>query len=151
MRAPLSVALVIVLSAFCVGDAQAVPVEPGSIAVSMTGFRSDRGRAMVALWRDARGFPGTPPADAPSRGVVIESGRASARFENVAAGNFAITVFHDEDGDTELKENLFGIPKEGIGFSRNVRPRFSAPRFDEARLELSPGTLKLVPIKMIYL
>jgi uncharacterized protein (DUF2141 family) len=151
LRALATVAFVVVLVAFRVGDALAVATPPGSIAVTITGFRSDRGRAFVALWRSAEGFPGTPPASAPSRTVVIEHGRAHARFDNVDAGVFAITVFHDEDGDTELKESFFGIPKEGIGFSRDVRPRFRAPRFEEARLELSSGTLKLVPIKMLYL
>lgn len=146
-----SVSFVVMLCSLCAGDARAVPVDPGSIAVTVTGFRSDRGTAMVALWRDARGFPGTPPADAPSRNVAISGGRASARFENVSPGSFAITVFHDEDGDTELRENFFGIPKEGIGFSRDVRPRFSAPRFEDAKLELSPGLMKRISIKMLYL
>jgi uncharacterized protein (DUF2141 family) len=117
----------------------------------MSGFRSDRGRAYVALWRSAQGFPGKPPRDAPNQDVRIVKGRASASFDDVAAGSFAITVFHDEDGDTELKESLFGIPKEGIGFSRDVKPRFRAPRFDEAKLELAPGASLQVNIKLLYL
>lgn len=106
---------------------------------------------MVALWRGEAGFPDLPPSSTLMRTVSIVRGRASARFEDVPAGVFAITVFHDEDGDTELKENIFGIPKEGLGFSRDVRPRFSAPHFDDAKLMLAPGAMKRVPIKMFYL
>ena len=148
MRAPPILALVVL---FCVGHAQAVPAQRGSIAITMTGFRSDRGTAMVALWRNAKEFPAKPPEDAPSRSVPITNGRANARFEGVIAGDFAITVFHDEDGDGELKESMFGIPKEGIGFSRDVRPRFRAPRFEDAKLELAPGTTKRISIRMLYL
>jgi len=130
---------------------QAHAAAPGVVTVKMSGFRSDRGTAFVALWKSERGFPGTPPPDAPSRVVPIEHGKAHARFEGVFPGSFAITVFHDEDGDTELRENFFGIPKEGIGFSRNVRPRFRAPRFGEAAIVLRPAEEHVVEIKMLYL
>jgi uncharacterized protein (DUF2141 family) len=124
---------------------------PGEINVDMAGFRSDRGRAYVALWRSAKHFPGTPPAGTATRVVVVLHGAARARFAAVEPGSFAITVFHDEDGDQELGENFLGIPNEGIGFSRNVRPRFRAPRYREAELVLQPSEHRTVEIEMLYL
>ncbi len=124
---------------------------PGEIIVRMTGFRNDHGKAYVALWRAPERFPGTPPAGSPTRLVKVEHHSAEARFNDVAPGSFAVTVFHDEDGDSELKENFLGIPKEGIGFSRNVRPRFRAPRYREAELLLEPGEHEVVTIQMQYL
>jgi uncharacterized protein (DUF2141 family) len=151
MRMPRALALAIVVSALCAHDARAVEGQVGSLAISMTGFRSDRGRAMVAVWRDAKDFPSAPAKEALTRSVTIRAGRASARFDDMSVGVFAVTVFHDEDGDEELKENLFGIPKEGVGFSRDVRPRFRAPRFEDAALQLAEGSVTRISIRMLYL
>jgi len=36
-----------------------------------------------------------------------------------------------------VDKNFLGIPKEGYGFSNNVKAIFSAPLFDEAKFELN--------------
>lgn len=138
------------LAAFCPQNASFAEA-PGEVIVQMSGFHSDRGKAFVALWRTADHFPGVPPPDTPARVVPIVGRTAEARFTDVPPGSFAITVFHDEDGDAQLKENIVGVPKEGIGFSRNVKPRFRAPRYREAELALEPGEHEQVAIRMLYL
>lgn len=57
------------------------------------------------------------------------------------AGTYAVTVFQDLDDDGKLKRNFIGIPKEPSGLSNNVRPRFGPPKFDDALVTVTPGTL----------
>ena len=123
----------------------------GQVHVRVTGFRSERGQVYVALWRSEKSFPGTPPKGSPTATLKIVKGVAETTFRNVAPGVFAISVFHDEDGDTELKKNFIGIPKEGIGISRDARGRFGPPAWEDAKLMLEPGELKQVKITMLYL
>ena len=57
-------------------------------------------------------------------------------FENVPNGIYAISVIHDENKNRELDKNFFGIPKEGYGFSNNIRPIFRGANFQESKFEL---------------
>jgi len=123
---------------------------PGQVEVKVSGFRSGRGQVFVALWRSDKSFPGTPPKGTPSASVKIVKGVATAGFRDVPPGVFAVSVFHDEDGDGELKTNFIGIPKEGIGFSRDARARFGPPGWDDAKLVLEPGEVEQVNITMLY-
>lgn len=66
----------------------------GKIVVQMTGFTSDEGVARLALFSDQlRRFIATAP---------ISGGRAEHVFEGMEPGEYAISVFHDVDGDGDL-------------------------------------------------
>ncbi|MDB4986313.1 MAG: hypothetical protein JWN04_1491, partial [Myxococcaceae bacterium] len=123
----------------------------GRIELKITGLRSSRGQVFVALFLSDKKFPGTPPPGTLSRNAKIVNQVAEVQFESVPPGEFAITVFHDEDGDGELRTNFIGIPKEGIGFSRDARARIGAPNYDDAKLMLRPGQLEKLTITMWYL
>ena len=71
---------------------------------------------------------------------VRSNGTLSCTFPELPPGAYAITCFHDINGNGELDTNLFGIPTEPYGVSNNVRPKFRAPRWDETRFEWKPET-----------
>ena len=52
-------------------------------------------------------------------------------------GNYAITLFHDENNNMELDTNFLGIPKEPYGFSNNAKSPFGPPGFQAALVEFS--------------
>ena len=47
-------------------------------------------------------------------------------------GNYALTVFYDEDNDGELDTNFIGIPKEPIAMSNNAVAKFGPPKYEDA-------------------
>jgi uncharacterized protein (DUF2141 family) len=51
-------------------------------------------------------------------------------------GSYAAVVLHDENKNMKLDKNLFGVPREQWGMSRNPKAKLSAPRFEDARFEL---------------
>ena len=53
-------------------------------------------------------------------------------------GIIAIVVYHDEDGNGELKTGLFWRPKEGFAFSNNYTPK-GPPKFKKASIKLVHG------------
>jgi uncharacterized protein (DUF2141 family) len=65
---------------------------------------------------------------------------AELKFNDLPSGGYAIALIHDENGNGKL-DTLFGIPKEGFGFSRNPVIRFGAPRFSAARFDVTSGTV----------
>jgi uncharacterized protein (DUF2141 family) len=122
----------------------------GAIAVEMTGFRSDRGRALVALYRSARGFPDRPQHAVRRVQVSIRQRKARAVLRGLRPGDYAIAVLHDEDGDRAMKTGFLGRPQEGYGASRDARGRFGPPKFDDARIALPPGRTLVAAIRMTY-
>ncbi len=122
------------------------PPGTGRVEVTVTGFETDEGQALVALFLSAAGWP-NDQAQAFGRAVLpIREGKAVAEFEGVPAGPFGVSAFHDEDVDGLLDTGAFGIPSEDYGFSRDARGTFGPPGFEAARLDLAPGETKRATI-----
>ncbi len=100
------------------------------------------GAVACALFDAPRGFPGGSGAIAQVRGEFTD-GTAICRFKDVAAGTYAISAFHDMDGDGKLKTNLVGLPRETFAVSNNAPSHFGPPRFDDAKFTFDGGTLRL--------
>ncbi len=54
-------------------------------------------------------------------------------FDNLPAGEYALSIFHDINDNGKLDTNLLGIPREPWGFSNNARGRLGPPDFEAAR------------------
>ncbi len=120
--------------------------QAADLAVSVTGVRSGQGVVRICLvGEDERAdFPDCHHAAANRRAVVKAlPGTVGASFHDLAAGTWAVAAFHDVDGDGVLKTNIIGIPREGIGASRDPRALFGPPRFDQAAFRVGPegGTI----------
>jgi uncharacterized protein (DUF2141 family) len=124
------------------------PPGTGRVRVTVIGFQSERGQALVALFLSGKGWP-VDETLAFGRAVLpIRGGEALAEFENVPSGPFAVSAFHDEDVDRVLDTGLLGIPSEDYGFSRDARGSFGPPSFEAARLELATGETKQLTIRV---
>ena len=55
-------------------------------------------------------------------------GKTIIPLSKVHEGQIAIVVYHDEDGNGELKTGLFWRPKEGYALSNNYTPK-GPPQF----------------------
>jgi uncharacterized protein (DUF2141 family) len=116
--------------------------------VTVTGFPNERGEALVALFLSAAGWPHDQTLAFGRAVLPIRGRQAVAEFDNVPAGPFAVSAFHDEDRDRVLDTGLFGIPSEDYGFSRDARDMFGPPGFEAARLELAAGETMQVAIRI---
>ena len=55
-----------------------------------------------------------------SKTVVVKDEVVSLKIENMEKGNYAVSVYHDENNNDILETTgLFGIPIEPYGFSNN--------------------------------
>jgi uncharacterized protein (DUF2141 family) len=126
----------------CFAAASSADEMSGRIVVTIVGFESDSGQVMVALWDDAERFPTGENHIAALR-AVIKDGSAQLEFADVAPGEYALSVFHDENDNGELDTGFMGIPKEPFGASNDARGRFGPPKFDDARFQVDDGVVEL--------
>ena len=125
----------------------AAPVPTGSLAVEVANLRSDRGVVMICLTATPANFPDCRKR-ADARFLNLPASQPSGVFADVPSGRWAVAVVHDQDGDGRL-DTLLGVPREGIGFSRNPRLGFGPPAFDAAAVEVGGGDRREV-VRMRY-
>ena len=77
-----------------------------------------------------------------------QKGTVSHTFKDLEAGTYAIVVYHDENHNKICDKNFFGIPTEAYAFSNNMRPKLSAPSFEECAIKLQQD--RSIDIKMVY-
>jgi uncharacterized protein (DUF2141 family) len=68
---------------------------------------------------------------------------ASFEFSDIKPGKYAIAVIHDENCNGKLDTNMFGIPKEGYGFSSGAEVTMSAPSFSDAVFSYDGGHFQI--------
>ena len=67
-------------------------------------------------------------------------------IDDLPAGTYAISIFHDLNGNLDIDTNFIGIPKEPYGFSGKMG-RFGPPKFSKASFLLDEDK-KLLDIKL---
>jgi uncharacterized protein (DUF2141 family) len=107
-----------------------------TLDVHFAGLRSSKGMVRACLTRNPRHFPECQNDPQALKASVAAGPNARMQFTGVPAGDYALTVLHDENGNFRA-DMLLGIPREGVGFSRNPVLRFGPPRFEAARFRMA--------------
>jgi uncharacterized protein (DUF2141 family) len=111
----------------------------GTIEVAVASVRNASGQVKVDVCtRDTflKACPWSATARAHAGTVIVE-------VHGVPPGRYAIQAFHDANNNGECDQGLFGIPREGVGFSNDAFKGFSRPRFDNAAFDFGGGRLRL--------
>ena len=105
-------------------------VSAGDLKIEVSVPADRQGAVLAAVFDKADGFPrGTPLRTATAQ---VVQGKAMLQFTGLPPGDYAVTAFLDENGNTKLDTNLFGLPTELYGFSRNARKPAGPPPFADA-------------------
>jgi uncharacterized protein (DUF2141 family) len=151
VRIPLvAFALLLIASAPPAPASAGDPAKAGGIKVEVTGFRNDKGRLSCSLWPGPAGFPRDDSHILGQVWAKIQGNRGECFFAAVPAGDYAVTLYHDENGNGKFDSNFIGYPLEGYGFSNNAKAQFSAPSFDETKFHYDGVGTKQISVQMIY-
>jgi len=106
-----------------------------TLTVKMEGFSSDNGYVNLALFKTEDGFPEDKQKACKNAKGNIKSGKSEVVFTDIPYGEYAISIYHDENANGKLDKNFMGVPKEGHGASNNPKS-FGPPKFEEAKFKL---------------
>lgn len=90
------------------------------LSVEVTGFSHDQGSAVGRIFAEGSDVMKIETA-LKQVTAKIKDGHATLIFPDLQYGPYAVSVFHDEDGNGDLKHNFFGFPSEPLGFSANFK------------------------------
>jgi uncharacterized protein (DUF2141 family) len=114
-----------------------------SLIVEVAGWQKAVGQVGIAVynsrdtWLDDKATFRTTLME--TRGTNVEW-----EFAKLPKGDYAVAAFHDVNNDGKLNRNLLGIPSEPYGFSNGVRGRFGPARWEQARISVTDGTMRIV-------
>lgn len=110
------------------------------LEVEALGVMSSEGFICVALYTEESGFLKFGHVYRDQAAPAI-AGTTAILMEDLPAGQYAIAIFHDKNGDEQLDTNWLGIPKEPLGFSNARMRTFGPPSFQECVVSLEKDAI----------
>ena len=111
------------------------------LTVNITGIDPAEGNLEVSLFDSAENFLKKPWSQ--KVGKIAEDGTSSVSFSALPAGEFAVVVVHDANGNNKLDNGFLGIGAESYAYTENpenarwYRFMFGKPAFEEAVFEMT--------------
>ena len=136
-------------------------VTASELKITVEGIRSTQGTILIGLYdsletftraielSDKDGFLNDPNRFAAVALRANAARKSAVVLTNLDPGQYAIILFHDENGNGKLDKNVLGVPTEPYGFSNNAQGFLGPPAFKEAVMQIT-GSDKAVRIVLIY-
>jgi len=105
------------------------------LSITVEGVKTSSGMISVAVYNKSEGFLKFDEVYK-SNSTRALKGTTQIDIDGLPEGEYALAIFHDENGNNELDTNWLGIPKESIGFSRGRMKTFGPPSFRECALHI---------------
>ncbi|MDQ2879518.1 MAG: DUF2141 domain-containing protein [Pseudomonadota bacterium] len=131
-----AISMIAALATIAAAGIGASPPPPGTLTVRVTNVRNAKGEVHIDICPQAYFLKDNCPyaASAPARtGVTV------VVVHNVPAGHYAVQAFHDENLNHKVDRALFGIPKEGVGFSNDAPIHLGPPKWADAVFAFNGG------------
>ncbi len=109
--------------------------QTSKIKVRIINLQGLKGQISIGLFNNPESFP---KKEQGKIGVYLEIKDSTVEhvFSELKNGNYAIAVYHDENGNKELDRSFFGWPTEDYVFSNYAEGSFGPPSFKDASFEL---------------
>ena len=119
--------------------------ETFDLKVEITGMDTDKGKVFLDLYNSEDTFL-KKSEDTKDANAIVKDKRAIAIFKGLKKGEYAISLFHDENDNNKMDTKIFGIPKEPYGFSNDAKGFMGPPKFKDAKFIVD--TNKTITIKV---
>lgn len=131
----LNLFLILLLTSF--GFAQ------NKLTINVKGLKNDKGQVFVGLYQGEQNFLEKLYF---GKIVSIKNKEAIVEFDHLPSGEFAVSLFHDENGDGKLNTGWFGIPKEDYACSNGAKGFMGPPKYSDAKFTITEN--KSITIKI---
>lgn len=150
LPASLGLALLFAMLLLASKEGQAQSSSAGTLRVVVNDVRNEKGVVRVHLWNRDDRYPRDLSRSTLDRAAKIKGNRAVIVFRELPHGTWAAFAYHDEDSNGEIRSNWIGMPKEGVGASKNARGRMGPPSFEDAAISFIDAQ-KTIAINLRYL
>ena len=107
------------------------------LEVNISGFDSNDGKVKIGLYNSEGTFLQTTFKNGMSG---IENKKATITFTDLPKGDYAISLYHDENDNGILDRNMFGIPSEDYASSNNAKGVMGPPKYADAKFTITANS-----------
>lgn len=118
-------------------------IQAGELELTLHGTGLAGKKLYIAVHDSARDFP-MDDSKALTREVTATGALTALRIGDLEAGEYAVAVFADLNGNGALDSNFIGIPVEPVGMSRDAQGRFGPPKFADAVFKVGDGVTRQI-------
>ena len=112
------------------------PAPKGQFRLVVEGLTSDDGRVRIGLFQTKESYlRRDDPYD--SAHLAIQNRQCEWVIDQLPYGEYAVMLYHDQNGNGKMDKNWIGLPLEPYGFSNNARPRLGAPSFRRVKFPVN--------------
>jgi uncharacterized protein (DUF2141 family) len=104
------------------------------LSVDVAGLKNAKGKVMVAVYNRAEDFL---KKSVQTGAVDARQGKVTVVIGNLPAGDYALSVFQDENSNGQLDTNPIGMPTEPYGFGNDAAGHFGPPSFEQTLVHLA--------------
>ena len=123
--------------------------QSASLTIEITNIRFEKGWIRLGLYNHPDQFPVNPSRSYDFRKTALKDGVMEILLNDILPGTYAISLLDDVNGNDRMDYKLIKIPREGFGFSNNVKPVLKHPHFHECSFLIREGTTR-IRIEMQY-
>jgi uncharacterized protein (DUF2141 family) len=115
-----------------------------SLSITITHIETEKGVVRVALYDHPDQFPYDPARNFVLPKNNMKNGMLNLVIPDLREGVYAISLLDDVNGNDEMDYNILHIPKEGYGFSNDVRPGLKPPPYEKCTFTVGKGETRMV-------
>ena len=108
-----------------------------TLTVVISSFQNSEGNAMVAVSNSSESYEQGPEGAFAKKMAKVENALARLVFNDLPYGEYAVSLYHDQNSNGKMDKNSMGIPKEPYAFSNNARGMFGKPDWEKVSFELN--------------
>ena len=117
-----------------------------TLTIKVEGVPSSEGYIAVGIYKNAESFLEEDGAYMGTFAKTIE-GTTLVNIPDIPKGTYAVSIFHDENGNKKLDTNFIGIPKESCAFSRAKMRTFGPPDFEDCTFVMNEDFEITIPFE----
>ncbi|HOZ30196.1 MAG TPA: DUF2141 domain-containing protein [Bacteroidales bacterium] len=116
------------------------------IEITITNIRNSQGTIKWAVFKNETQFK-TYTTYVDAGYIQAKEGSLIIKTKEIPDGNYAVSVYHDENNNSKIDFNFLGLPMEGFGFSNNPTIYFGLPAYTECVFEKKGKSNKSIKVK----
>lgn len=114
----------------------------GELRLAIVGLTSNDGVVSVGLYDTEEDYSAISNSFRKAKLPIVDR-RCQWVVQDLPYGDYAVMLYHDENGNHELDTNVLRLPSEPYGFSNNARPRLSLPPYEKTKFMVQAKTTAL--------
>jgi uncharacterized protein (DUF2141 family) len=118
---------------FCTALMASPFTRAADLTIDVKGMTSDKGVVLIALYDKTDAWMKKAVKFA---SVAAKPDSVSVVLKDLPEGEYAASIFHDENGNGKLDTNAIGMPIEPYSFSNDAAGTFGPPTFEQSKFKL---------------